>query len=182
MNNNTSIATLGAGCFWCIDAVFDMIEGVEKVVSGYAGGHTTNPTYQQVCSETTGHAEVVQVHFDPGKITFDTVLDIFFAFHDPTTLNRQGGDVGTSYRSVILYHDSEQERVARETVARLESANIWPNPIVTEIVPLDVFYDAELYHQSFYWNNPNQPYCQFVINPKVKKLRGKHAALLKVNA
>ena len=182
MNNNTSIATLGAGCFWCIDAVFDMIEGVEKVVSGYAGGHTTNPTYQQVCSETTGHAEVVQVHFDPRKITFDTVLDIFFAYHDPTTLNRQGGDVGTSYRSVILYHDSEQERVARETVARLESANIWPNPIVTEIAPLDVFYDAEPYHQSFYPNNPNQPYCQFVINPKVKKLREKHAALLKVNA
>ena len=123
-----------------------------------------------------------KVHFDPGKITYDTVLDIFFAYHDPTTLNRQGADVGTSYRSVILYHDSEQERVARETVARLDASGTWPNPIVTEIAPLDVFYVAEVYHQSFYTNNPDQPYCQFVIDPKVKKLREKHASLLKASA
>lgn len=181
LNNETSVATLGAGCFWCIEAVFEMIDGVEKVVSGYAGGQITNPTYQQVCSGTTGHAEVVQVHFHPGKISYETVLEIFFAYHDPTTPNRQGADVGTQYRSVILFHDSEQETIARETIKRLNAADIWPNPIVTEILPIDVFYGGEIYHQSFFQNNPDQPYCQFVIEPKLKKLREKHASLLKVN-
>ena len=181
MNNETSVATLGAGCFWCIEAVFEMIDGVEKVVSGYAGGRTANPTYHEVCSGTTGHAEVVQVHFDPEKISYETALEIFFAYHDPTTLNRQGGDSGTQYRSVILFHDGEQERVARDTLAKLDAAGIWATPIVTEIIPMDVFYEAEVYHQSFYLSNPDQLYCQFVIEPKLKKLREKHASLLKVN-
>ena len=182
MNNETSVATLGAGCFWCIEAVFEMIEGVEKVVSGYAGGKTTNPTYNEVCSGTSGHAEVVQVHFDPKVISYETVLEIFFAYHDPTTPNRQGADVGTQYRSAILFHDGEQEKIARETMARLDAAGIWAKPIVTEMIPMDAFYEAEIYHQSFYNNNPDQPYCQFVIDPKLQKLREKHASLLKVKA
>ena len=181
MNNNTEIVTLAGGCFWCLEAVFEMIDGVQKVVSGYAGGRTVNPTYNQVCSGTTGHAEVVQVHFDPARVSYGTILEIFFAYHDPTTLNRQGADSGTQYRSAVLFHDDDQERIARETIASLDAAGVWRDPIVTEVIPLGEFYEAEIYHQSFYQNNPEQMYCHFVIDPKIKKLREKHAALLKVN-
>ncbi|MCE2466060.1 MAG: peptide-methionine (S)-S-oxide reductase MsrA [Dehalococcoidia bacterium] len=173
-------ATLAGGCFWCVEAVFDMVEGVHKVVSGYTGGRTDNPNYREICTGSTGHAEAVQVQYDPKVLSYETVLELFFAYHDPTTLNRQGADTGTQYRSAIYFHDEEQERIARETVRRLEDAKIWPSPIVTEIAPLERFYDAEGYHQSFYRNNPEQMYCQFVIDPKVKKLREKHSGLLKV--
>ena len=181
MSNDIQVATLAGGCFWCVEAVFVMIEGVQKVVSGYTGGRSTNPTYHEVCSGSTGHAEAVQVYFEPEVLSYETVLEIFFAYHDPTTLNRQGADTGTQYRSAIFFHDSEQERISRETVAKLDASRIWNSPIVTEIVPLEQFHEAELYHQSFYENNPDQMYCRFVIDPKVKKLREKHAALLKVS-
>ncbi len=179
MNSNLQTATLAGGCFWCVEAVFDMVEGVHKVVSGYTGGRTENPDYRAVCTGMTGHAEAVQVHYDPGVLSYETVLELFFAYHDPTTLNRQGADSGTQYRSAIYYHDEEQERVARETVQRLDDAKVWPGPIVTEIAPLGTFYNAEGYHQSFYRSNPDQMYCRFVIDPKVKKLREKHSGLLK---
>lgn len=158
-----------------------MIEGVQKVVSGYAAGHTNDPTYQQVCSGTSGHAEVVQVHYDPERISYETILELFFAYHDPTTLNSQGADSGTQYRSAILFHNSQQESISREMVAKLDAEGIWADPIVTEIIPMNRFYEAEIYHQSFYLNNPDQMYCHFVIDPKIKKLREKHAALLKVS-
>ncbi len=179
MNANQQIATLAGGCFWCVEAVFDMMEGVNKVVSGYTGGRTDNPGYREVCTGATGHAEAVQVYYDPGVLSYEAVLEIFFAYHDPTTLNRQGADTGTQYRSAIYFHDEEQERIARETVQRLDAEKVWPSPIVTEIAPLERFYDAEGYHQSFYRNNSDQMYCRFVIDPKVKKLREKHSNLLK---
>jgi peptide-methionine (S)-S-oxide reductase len=172
-------ATLGGGCFWCLEAVYDEIEGVEDVVSGYAGGSIQNPTYEQVCSGRTGHAEVVQIRFDPGVISFKEILDVFFTIHDPTTLNRQGNDVGTQYRSAIFFHTPEQERVARQTIAELEAAKMWGAPIVTEVVPVPEFYPAEEYHQEYFSRNPYQPYCQVVVAPKVAKARKVFLARLK---
>jgi peptide-methionine (S)-S-oxide reductase len=174
------VATLAGGCFWCLEAVYLDLIGVEKVVSGYAGGSVPNPTYQQVCTGTTGHAEVVQLTYDPAVIKFAELLEVFFSIHDPTTLNRQGNDVGPQYRSAIFYHDEEQKAVARETIARLEAAGEWSNPIVTEVVPLDHFYEAEAYHQDYYRQNGAQPYCRVVISPKVAKFRKKYANRLKV--
>ncbi len=164
-------ATLGGGCFWCLEAVYDGLRGVEDVVSGYAGGRTPHPSYEAVCSGRTGHAEVVQVTFDPGEVSFREILEVFFTIHDPTTLNRQGADVGTQYRSVIFYHSPEQQRVAEEVIRALEARRVWEDPIVTEIAPLDTFYPAEAYHQEYYARNRSQPYCQVVVAPKVAKFR-----------
>ena len=164
-------ATLGGGCFWCLEAVYDELQGVEKVVSGYAGGHVDNPSYKQVCTGTTGHAEVVQLTYDPEKITFREILEVFFVIHDPTTLNRQGNDVGPQYRSAIFYHDETQKETADATIAELEETNAFSDPIVTEVAPLDTFYPAEAYHQDYYQNNRLQPYCQFVVKPKLAKFR-----------
>jgi peptide-methionine (S)-S-oxide reductase len=168
---NLETATLAAGCFWCVEAVFDDLRGVEDVVSGYSGGQTENPTYQEVCSETTGHAEVVQIRFDPEEISYDDILHVFFAVHDPTTLNRQGNDIGTSYRSAIFYHNDEQKRIAEEVIDKLDDANIWDEPIVTEVAEFTNFYPAEGYHQEYFANNPTQPYCAAVVAPKVAKFR-----------
>jgi peptide-methionine (S)-S-oxide reductase len=173
------VATLGGGCFWCLEAVYLELRGVEKVVSGYSGGDVPNPTYREVCSETTGHAEVVQVTFDPEVVSYRDILEVYFTIHDPTTLNRQGADVGTQYRSVIFYHDEEQKRVAEEVISDLESEGIWSNPIVTEVTPLDEFYVAEDYHQDYFRNNGFQPYCQVIIAPKVAKFRKEHIDRLK---
>jgi peptide-methionine (S)-S-oxide reductase len=164
-------ATLAAGCFWCVEAVFDDLRGVEDVVSGYSGGHVTNPTYQQVCSETTGHAEVVQIKFNSEELSFADLLRVFFAVHDPTTLNRQGNDVGSSYRSAIFYHSEEQAATAREVIAEVNSQKVYDNPIVTEVTAFTNFYSAENYHQEYFANNPNQPYCAAVVAPKVMKFR-----------
>jgi peptide-methionine (S)-S-oxide reductase len=172
-------ATLGGGCFWCLEAVYVQLRGVTAVVSGYAGGHVPNPTYQRVCSGSTGHAEVVQVTYDPAVIGFRELLEIFFTIHDPTTLNRQGADVGTQYRSAIFYHDEEQKRVAEEVIKEMTEAKIWGKPIVTQVVPLDVFYRAEDYHQDYFANNPMQPYCQVVVAPKVAKVRKQHFEMLR---
>jgi peptide-methionine (S)-S-oxide reductase len=173
------IATLAGGCFWCLEAVYDQLKGVEDVVSGYAGGTAPNPTYKQVCTGSTGHAEVVQITFDPDVITYKDLLDVFFTIHDPTTLNRQGSDVGTQYRSAIFYHTPEQKATADQTIAALEQANVWPDPIVTEVTPLDTFYPAEDYHQEYFANNPNQGYCRVVIEPKVAKFRKQYLERLK---
>jgi peptide-methionine (S)-S-oxide reductase len=173
------IATLGAGCFWCVEAVFDALIGVESVESGYSGGHTENPTYKEVCSETTGHAEVVQITFDENVISFREILEVFFTVHDPTTLNRQGGDIGTSYRSAIFYHSDEQKTVAEETIKYFNEQGIYDNPIVTQIAPFTKFYIAENYHQEYFANNPNQPYCAAVVAPKVAKFRQKFIDKLK---
>ena len=164
-------ATLGGGCFWCLEAIYQDVKGVQRVVSGYAGGTVDNPTYQQVCTGTTGHAEVVQLTFDPGVITYEDLLYIFWRIHDPTTLNRQGADVGTQYRSVIFYHHQAQKASAEKSKAEAEASGWWPNPIVTQIAPLQAFYQAEGYHQNYYRQNPYQPYCQAVIDPKVQKFR-----------
>jgi peptide-methionine (S)-S-oxide reductase len=172
-------ATLGGGCFWCLEAVYDELRGVEEVVSGYAGGAVANPSYEQVCSGRTGHAEVVQVTFDPSQISYQELLEVFFTIHDPTTPNRQGHDIGTQYRSIILYHSPEQRAAAAETLARLEAAGIWNAPIVTEVVPYTVFYPAEDYHQEYFRNNPAQAYCQAVVAPKVAKARKQFLAKLK---
>ena len=171
-------ATLGGGCFWCLDAVYQDVEGVERVVSGYAAGDAPNPTYQQVCSGTTGHAEVVQVDFDPAEITYREVLEIFFSIHDPTTLNRQGADVGTQYRSIILTHDEQQRESAEQMIEELEAEGVWEG-IVTQIEPLETFYRAEEYHQNYFKRNPAQGYCQAVIRPKVAKFRQKFADRLR---
>jgi len=173
------VATLGGGCFWCLEAVYEELRGVEKVESGYSGGHVPNPTYRQVCSETTGHAEVVQVTFDPGVISFREILGVFFSIHDPTTLNRQGADVGESYRSAIFYHDEQQRRIAEEMIAELEAEGVWDDPIVTEVTPFDAYYRAEDYHQNYFRNNGFQPYCQVVIAPKVTKFRKQYLEKLK---
>lgn len=173
------VATLGGGCFWCLEPVFDDLRGVESVESGYAGGHQPNPTYAQVCSGNTGHAEVVQVTFNPREISYGDLLRIFFSVHDPTTLNRQGADVGTQYRSVILYHSPEQRRTAEEVISSLQQEGIWDRPIVTQMVPFDTFYQAEDYHQEYFANNPRQPYCNAVIAPKVSKFRKQYSELLK---
>ena len=179
MGPTTETATLAGGCFWCLEAIFEQIEGVTRVESGYAGGSVANPTYQQVCSGETGHAEVVQVTFDPGKLPYRDVLEIFFAFHDPTTMNRQGADAGTQYRSAIFTHSPEQKAEAEQVIRELTAAEVFDDPIVTEVVPLTAFYRAELYHQGYYRVNPNQPYCRAVIAPKVAKLRSKYLARLK---
>jgi peptide-methionine (S)-S-oxide reductase len=169
--NDREIATLGGGCFWCLDAAFRQLRGVERVESGYAGGTTTNPSYRDVCSGTTGHAEVVQVTFDPTVISFRDLLGVFFTIHDPTTLNRQGADVGTQYRSIVLYHSPEQRAEVEEVIAELKAQHVWDDPIVTEVKPLTTYYPAEQYHQDYFANNPRQPYCQAVIAPKVAKFR-----------
>jgi peptide-methionine (S)-S-oxide reductase len=173
------IATLAAGCFWCVEAVFDALIGVDSVESGYSGGHTENPTYKEVCGETTGHAEVVQITFDENVISFREILEVFFTVHDPTTLNRQGGDIGTSYRSAIFYHSDEQKTVAEETIKYFNEQGVYDNPIVTQIAPFTKFYIAENYHQEYFANNPNQPYCAAVVAPKVAKFRKKFIEKLK---
>ena len=174
---STEIATLAGGCFWCLEGVYAEARGVSKVVSGYMGGQVENPTYEAVCSGRTGHAEVVQLTFDPAVIPFRDILDVFFAIHDPTTLNRQGNDTGTQYRSAIFYHSEEQHRTAREAIA--EAAADFDAPIVTEVTEAVKFYPAEDYHQNYYANHSFQPYCMFVVSPKVKKFRSKFGALTK---
>jgi peptide-methionine (S)-S-oxide reductase len=176
---NTEVATLGGGCFWCLEPVFDDLKGVISVESGYAGGSVPDPTYEQVCSGRTGHAEVVRVTFDPSRISYRDILNVFFTIHDPTTLNRQGNDVGTQYRSVIFYHSPEQERTAREVMQALSDQHVWSSPIVTQLEPFTNFYQAEDYHQEYFANNPNQPYCSIVIAPKVAKFRQNHLEMLK---
>lgn len=175
----SEIATLGGGCFWCLEAIFDDLRGVEKVVSGYSGGTVPNPSYSEVCTGTTGHAEVVQITFDPQIISFRELLEVFFTIHDPTTLNRQGPDVGAQYRSAIFDHTPEQERVAKRVTAELEAAKIWDAPIVTEIKPFMAFYPAEEYHQKYFRRNPDQAYCRAIIAPKVAKFRKQYLAKLK---
>lgn len=165
------LATLAGGCFWCLEAVYQELKGIRKVVSGYAGGRTPNPTYRDIGSGNTGHAEVVQLTFDPQEITYREILQVFFTIHDPTTPNRQGADIGPQYRSMILYHDQEQQQIAEEVIAEFEAAGIWDKQIVTEVVLFDVFYPAEDYHQNYYRDNPQQSYCQIVIEPKVTKFR-----------
>jgi len=177
--SRTEIATLAGGCFWCLEAVFEELRGVEKVESGYSGGIVPDPTYHQVCTGTTGHAEVVQLTFDPNVISFRDILEVFFTIHDPTTLNRQGADVGTQYRSAIFYHTPEQKRAAEEVMAKLDAAQVWEAPIVTEVTPFHAFYRAEDYHQEYFRSNGGQPYCQVVIAPKVAKFRAQHLAKLK---
>lgn len=177
MSNQTAI--LAGGCFWCLEAVFDDLKGVETVESGYSGGHLPNPTYKQVCSDTTGHAEVVRVTFDPAIITYRDLLKVFFAIHDPTTLNRQGNDLGTSYRSAIFYLDDEQKRAAEEVIKELTEAQLWPKPIVTEVTRFEAFYLAEDYHQEYFTHNPFQPYCMAVVAPKVSKFRKQFVDRLK---
>ena len=179
MSTGNQIATLAGGCFWCLEAVFDDLKGVESVESGYSGGHVPNPTYKQVCSDTTGHAEAVRITFDPTVIPYADLLRVFFSIHDPTTLNRQGNDVGTQYRSAIFYHDEEQKRVSEEVIREINATGIWDAPIVTEVTPLDRFYIAEDYHQEYFKKNPFQGYCRVVIAPKVTKFRHKFADRLK---
>ena len=171
MNPNHQITTLAGGCFWCLEAVFDELNGVVSVESGYSGGGVDNPSYKAVCTGTTGHAEVVQVTFDPSALSFRDLLTVFFTIHDPTTRNRQGADVGTQYRSAIFYHDDEQKRVAEEVIREISAAKLWPNPIVTEVVKFDKFFMAEDYHQEYFASNPYQPYCMAVVAPKVVKFR-----------
>lgn len=174
----TESATLGGGCFWCLEAAFQDLRGVVSVVSGYAGGAGADPTYQEVCTGTTGHVEVVRIEFDNTRIDFETLLEVFFAIHDPTTLDRQGADVGTQYRSVIFHHSDDQRAIAERVIARLNAAGLWSDPIVTKVQPAPTFYPAEAYHQDYYRRNPGQGYCRVVISPKLAKLRARHAALL----
>ena len=169
--DSLEVAILAGGCFWCLEAVFKEIAGVEKVVSGYTGGITVNPTYEQVCTGKTGHAEAVQVNFDPSRISYREILEIFFSIHDPATLNRQGGDVGTQYRSVIFYNSEQQKTIAEDLIAELNTAHLWKNPVVTQIAPLHTFYSAEEYHQGYFANHPEQGYCRAVISPKLSKFR-----------
>lgn len=171
MSQRTETATLGGGCFWCLEAIYQQVKGVKEVVSGYAGGAVDNPSYQAVCSGTTGHAEVMQITFDPDVISYENILYLFWRIHDPTTLNRQGADVGTQYRSIILYHDDTQQEIAERSKMQADASDLWSNPIVTEIAPLTTFYPAEEYHQNYYRNNPRQPYCMMVIDPKVDKFK-----------
>ncbi len=179
MENGFETATLGAGCFWCVEAVFDDLEGVEDVVSGYSGGHTENPTYKEVCSETTGHAEVTQIKFDANVLSYADLLRVFFAVHDPTTLNRQGNDIGSSYRSAIFYYSDEQKQTAHEIIDEVTNEGIYDNPIVTEVTAFEKFWPAEDYHQEYFANNPSQPYCVGVVAPKVAKFRQKFVSRLK---
>jgi peptide-methionine (S)-S-oxide reductase len=170
-SNGKEVATLAGGCFWCLEAIFKGVKGIKNVVSGYSGGTTTNPTYNEVCSGTTGHAESIQITFDPGIISFKEILSIFFSVHDPTTLNRQGPDIGTQYRSAIFYHDREQKTIADQVIRELNGSNGWGAPIVTEVKPFQNFYPAEEYHQDYYERNPERPYCSVVIAPKLNKFR-----------
>lgn len=181
-SSRSELATLAGGCFWCLEAVFERVEGVLEVRSGYAGGAVPDPSYRQVCSGTTGHAEAVQLRFDPDVISFREILEIFFAIHDPTTRDRQGADVGSQYRSAVFFHDEAQRDVTRAVIEDLESAGTWPEPVVTEIVPLDAFWVAEEYHQEYYRRNPDQPYCRVVVAPKVAKLRQRFAHRLRAAA
>lgn len=176
---NQEVATLGGGCFWCLEAVYQQLKGVSSVVSGYTGGHVVNPTYRQVCEKTTGHAEVVQITFNSDIVSFKELLDVFFTIHDPTTLNRQGNDIGPQYRSAIYYHSPEQKAVAEEAIKELDSSGLWGKPAVTEVTELDVFYRAEDYHQNYFVDNPNQGYCRVIIAPKVAKFRQKYMEQLK---
>jgi len=178
-DKGTEIATLGAGCFWCVEAVFQELKGVETVTSGYMGGDMPNPTYKMICTGTSGYAEVVQVHFDPAIISFEQILNIFYTTHDPTTLNQQGADRGTQYRSAIFYHSEEQKAVAEQVTQEIDKSDLWSNPVVTEITAATEYYIAEAYHQDYYTLNPNQGYCRAVINPKMAKFRAKYAHLLK---
>ena len=175
----TEMATLAGGCFWCLEAVYEQVRGVERVVNGYTGGATVNPTYYEVCSGKTGHAEAVQLTFDPDQVSYRELVGLFFTMHDPTTLNRQGPDTGTQYRSAIYHHDEEQRRIAEEVIADFTERRVWRSPIVTELQPLGAFYDAEDYHQQYYRNNPGAGYCQVIIAPKVAKLRKEHLEALK---
>ena len=175
-------ATIGAGCFWCVEAIFQDVKGVEKVESGYSGGSVKNPTYEQVCSGTTGHAEVAQITFDPSVVTYEQILTVFFHVHDPTTKNRQGADVGSQYRSAIFYHNDEQKNTAEKVKEETGKSGLWDDPIVTEITALDTFYPAENYHQDYYNNNPGNSYCSFVIAPKIKKFYKEFGYLLKDGA
>jgi peptide-methionine (S)-S-oxide reductase len=179
--SDIDVATLGGGCFWCTEAVFSELRGVEKVESGYSGGTVPDPTYRQVCTGDTGHVEVAQITYDPRVISFRQLLEVFFTSHDPTTLNRQGADVGTQYRSIILYHNSEQKRVAEQVIREVESAGIWNKPIVTEVRPFEAFYKAEDYHQEYFARNPSEAYCQLVIAPKVAKFRKQYREKLKAS-
>ncbi|HEX8456753.1 MAG TPA: peptide-methionine (S)-S-oxide reductase MsrA [Pyrinomonadaceae bacterium] len=179
MEQKEELATLAGGCFWCLEAVYADLRGVARVVSGYSGGHAEHPTYREVCDGTTGHAEVVQITFDPEVVSYRELLEVFFTIHDPTTLNRQGGDVGTQYRSAIFHHTPAQRETAAEVIAELDAAGIWDAPIVTELVPFEIFYPAEDYHQEYFQNNPNQPYCRAVVAPKVSKFRQKYLEKLK---
>ena len=176
------VATLAGGCFWCLEAVYADLDGVVRVESGYAGGTVPNPSYQQVCTGTTGHAEVVQVTFDPRALSYRDLLQVFFDIHDPTTLNRQGNDIGTQYRSAIYYHSPQQKAIAEQTIRELTEARGWPNPIVTEVKPFSAFYKAEPYHQEYFAHNPFQPYCQAVVGPKVAKFRKHYRERLKKTA
>lgn len=178
-NGRFEVATLAGGCFWCLEAVYEELKGVEKVESGYSGGGVPNPSYEQVCMGTTGHAEVVQLTFDPEAVSFRELLEVFFTIHDPTTLNRQGADVGTQYRSAIFYHDEDQRQAAQEVIAEVEAKGIWNGDIVTEVAPFEKFYVAEDYHQEYFRNNQRQPYCQVVISPKVAKFRKEYLEKLK---
>ena len=171
--------TLAGGCFWCLEAVFQQLKGVTKVTSGYAGGTVPNPSYEAVCTGRTGHAEVVQIEFDPAVVSYRELLDVFFVIHDPTTLNRQGVDEGTQYRSAVFYHAPQQQQVAEAVIAELEAGKVWDDPIVTEVVPLDAFYPAEEYHRDYFRRNPGQSYCRAVIAPKVAKLRKHYFEKLK---
>jgi len=179
MEQNEERATLAGGCFWCLEAVFADLRGVSRVESGYSGGQVPNPTYQAVCSGATGHAEVVQITFDPHVVSFKELLEVFFTIHDPTTPNRQGGDIGTQYRSAIFYHSPEQRETAAQVIAELDAARVWNAPIVTEVSPLPDYYPAEKYHQEYFQNNASQPYCRAVIEPKVAKFRKRYLEKLK---
>ncbi|MDE2824095.1 MAG: peptide-methionine (S)-S-oxide reductase MsrA [Chloroflexota bacterium] len=181
-SDGNRLATLAGGCFWCLEAVYNELHGVESVVSGYAGGHDLSPTYEAVCSGTTGHAEVVQIAYDPDMVSFRELLEVFFTIHDPTTLNRQGNDVGTQYRSAVYYHDEEQRLIAEEVIEEMTVAEVWDDPIVTEITALDMFFEAEEYHQRYFEKNPFQPYCFVVVRPKVSKFRKKFVSKLKKQA
>ena len=176
------LATLGGGCFWCLEAVFEQARGVEQVVSGYCAGQTEKPSYEQICTGQTGHAEIVQITFDPQTLSYRALLEIFFTIHDPTTLNRQGNDRGTQYRSIILFHDLNQKAVAQAVMQEISASHIWDAPVVTQVQALEHFYPAETYHQGYYRGHPNQAYCQAVVAPKVVKFREKYCALLKSKA
>jgi len=174
----SEVATLAGGCFWCIEAVFREVNGVESVISGYTGGTTANPTYQQICAGETSHAEAVDVTFDPAKISYREILEIFFSVHDPTTLNRQGVDTGTQYRSAIFYHNEQQKAMAEQIIRELNDANVWATPIVTEVTPLQEFYPAEDYHQEYFERNPEYTYCRMVIAPKIAKFRKQYPEII----
>ncbi len=173
------LATIGGGCFWCIEVIFNQLRGVEKVESGYSGGTVANPTYEQVCTGTTGHAEVIQITFNPKIISFKDILEIFFTIHEPTTVNRQGDDVGSQYRSIIFYHNNSQKVIAEQIIKEIDAKKIWNTPIVTQVEPFRIFYKAEDYHQMYYTNNPNQPYCRVIISPKVTKFKKRYREKLK---